>query len=538
MNKNKQYYDEFFVKYGPDAHLDPGRFLKIASLCKGNVLDIGCGTGHLADFYNGQYHGIDISSVAIDYAKKLRRQNADFSCIDAVNFLPFGFRKFDTIVLAEFLEHIKNDDSIFFALKKMLKPNGRIIVSVPNGDRVPDESHLRTFTVPELRKKFSPLGVVKFHNWFGFNKRILMTCDLGQKSETSLSLAMIVKNEGLGIENAVLSCIDFVDNIVISVDKQSQDNTFEIAKLYSDILQTHEWQNDFSKARNDLTVFCQTDWLLWVDGHEYIKKMPDLAVALKRPQDGYFVKVNLENDFSFFFPRLIRKEVLWENSVHNSPKVKDPKRIDSLIIVHDRANLQSKLSAGIRDKQRDFMLLNIMRAEIKKDKKNPRPYFYLGQHFCYCKKFGPAIKYYKKYLKYSKDKQERWLVWWEIGKVYFYKEQFLRALFSFRSAEKEMPGRWETALYLGITWALSGEVNTSLKCFLSALEHKTFESIYNPLEFDSAMIYDYIAAGLQSKGSVDEAKAIWQKYVEIESKKPPEIQNKNRLEFLKKYLSQ
>jgi len=534
MNKNKEYYDHFFEKFGPEAHLDPARFLKLASLCKGNVLDIACGTGHLADFYNGDYHGIDISSVAINYAKNHRRKDVKFSCIDAVNLLPFGFKNYDTVVLAEFLEHVENDEAIFFAIKKMLKSNGRIIVSVPNGDRVPDESHFRTFTVPELRKKFSPLGNVKFHNWTGFEKRIIMTCDLGQKSEDSLSLAMIVKNEGLGLENAILSCIDYVSNIAISVDEASDDNTLDIARRYADFLKTHEWDNDFAKARNHLQSCIFTDWAIWLDGHEYISKMPDLSNALNKPQDGYFVKIHLENNFEFFFARLIRKEVLWEHAVHNNPCVKDAKRIDTLVIVHDRANLQSKFGAGLRDVQREEMVTSLFRAEIKKDRKNSRPYFYLAQHASYCKNLKQAIRFYKKCFKRSTKKDERWLCWWEIASIYSYKAQYTRALLAFQKAEKEMPGRWEIAWSLGLMWALTGNTDLSLNYFVQALEPPKESFMYSPLKFDEALIFDYIGAGLYSKNKPEEAKIAWRRSLEIELKKPESEQDKNRIEIQKR----
>jgi SAM-dependent methyltransferase len=534
MNKNKEYYDDFFKKFGADAHLDPARFLKIASLCKGNVLDIACGTGHLADFYNGQYHGIDISSVAIDYAKKLRRLSAEFSCIDAVNFLPFGFRKFDTVVFAEFLEHIENDENIFFALKKMLKPNGRIVVSVPNGDRIPDESHLRTFTVPELRKKFSEFGNVKFYNWTGFEKRIIMTCDVGELSPKKLTLAIIAKNEGLGLENAILSCIDRVDNIAISVDDLSSDNTLEVARRYADFLKTHQWDNDFAKARNQLQNCIGSEWVLWLDGHEYVEKMPDLTNALNKPQDGYFVKIKLENNFEFFFARLIRREVKWEHAVHNNPCVHDAKRIDTFTIVHDRANLQSKNGAALRDIQRDKMVTSLFRAEIKKNRKSSRPYFYLAQHASYCKNLKQAIRFYKKCFKRSIKKDERWLCWWEIASIHSYKGQYTRALLAFEKADKEMPGRWEIAWSLGLMWALTGNTDMSLNYFVKALEPPKESFMYSPMKYDEALIFDYIGAGLYSKNKPDEAKIAWRRSLEIELKKPPEQQDKNRIEIQKR----
>ena len=56
----KETYNDFYKKHGAGVHLDTERFIEMAKLCKGRVLDIGCGTGDLADFYSNEYVGIDV----------------------------------------------------------------------------------------------------------------------------------------------------------------------------------------------------------------------------------------------------------------------------------------------------------------------------------------------------------------------------------------------------------------------------------------------------------------------------------------------
>ncbi len=168
MKNSKKYYDEFFKKFGAKVHDDPVRLSAIAKLCVGSVADFGCGTGALTDFYDGIYSGFDISDVAIEFASATRRVSAGFESGDLTDPAFQIKEKFDTVVLAEFLEHIEDDKEIFSKIKTILGSAGRIIISVPNGNRIPDESHVRTFTVPELRKRFSKIGKVKFHNYLGF----------------------------------------------------------------------------------------------------------------------------------------------------------------------------------------------------------------------------------------------------------------------------------------------------------------------------------------------------------------------------------
>ena len=105
----KEIYNDFYNKYGVGVHADQLRFRETAKLCRGSVLDIGCGTGDLADFYTGDYLGIDISDVAVDLATESRRKDAKFEVMNCQLVNPKEIRKFDTFVIAEVLEHINDD---------------------------------------------------------------------------------------------------------------------------------------------------------------------------------------------------------------------------------------------------------------------------------------------------------------------------------------------------------------------------------------------------------------------------------------------
>ena len=365
---DKNYYNEFFSKHDADVHSNPVRFAETAKLCIGSVLDVACGTGTLADFYNGDYTGCDFSEVAIETARKVRRLGAKFDVADFTLPFPVPEKFYDTIVLAEFLEHIEDDAVVFENITKILKPFGRIIISVPNCDRVPDESHVRTFSIPELRARFRPLGRVKFYNWAGASERVLMTIDVGQKNDDLLTLCIFAKNEEKGLETAVLSCIEFVDEICIIVDNKSTDKTFSLAKMYSDKLQGFVWQDSFCKARNEVQALATYPWVLALDGHEFVSNFSNIKDFLLTDSDSFLVKITLENNFSFMFPRILRKEILWDQDVHNRPLTKKSIPFDSFLIKHDRDNLQSKESTEARNVQRNKMVNDIMNEKLKKTK--------------------------------------------------------------------------------------------------------------------------------------------------------------------------
>jgi len=68
----------FFSNSPLNIHDQPERHQTVEKLCRGVVLDIGCGTGSLSEYYKGEYIGFDISKVAIEKAKEGRRKDAKF----------------------------------------------------------------------------------------------------------------------------------------------------------------------------------------------------------------------------------------------------------------------------------------------------------------------------------------------------------------------------------------------------------------------------------------------------------------------------
>ena len=86
-------------------------------------------------------------------------------------------------------------------------------------------------------------------------------------NEGLLSVAMIVKDEEHNIRRALESIKDVADEIIV-VDTGSTDRTPEIVKEYTDKLYFHEWQNDFSEARNYSLQFPTCEWVLRYDADE------------------------------------------------------------------------------------------------------------------------------------------------------------------------------------------------------------------------------------------------------------------------------
>jgi ubiquinone/menaquinone biosynthesis C-methylase UbiE len=102
------------------------------------VLEAGCGLGQWAFLIAEQGHkviGIDIAKRAIgvaeDYAAKKGIKNCRFYCAD-LRAIPLKDKYFDYIFSFGVIEHFKNSGEILSEFFRVLKPGGRVFISVPN----------------------------------------------------------------------------------------------------------------------------------------------------------------------------------------------------------------------------------------------------------------------------------------------------------------------------------------------------------------------------------------------------------------------
>jgi len=516
-------YDEFYKKYPVNQHDQIGehhaRFASVASLCRGKVLDVGCGTGSLSDYYFGDYVGFDISKVAIEKAKSIRRKDAQFYVRDLTTPELGAETKFDTIVVAEVLEHIDNDDILLSNIKTWAKPDARLVITCPNGPRIPDESHVRELTMPELRQKFSKLGRVKFHNWPFANLQIICSVELNQKNDNLVSLVMIVKDEEKGLEKAIFSAMEFCDNIVISVDNKSQDKTKEIAKLYADVLKTFDFQDDFSAARNFAHEGVKTKWCFFLDGHEYVAKKENLENFLALENDGLLVSIELENGLTFPNPRFYRTGCQFEGAVHEKQNCKSTILYPDFLIKHDRLSAQSKEASIARQLQRDEMTPRIMLAQLKKDPKNIRALFHMGNYYQARADFKNALSYYGRYLKLSKNLQERWFVHFQRSMCFAALGKNFRAFFSISRADWELKGRWETKKMKGLLLFQEKKYQQALEYFVASFDPTPYETLYRPLLRDDAATWNLIGECFFNLGDYDRANTSFDRAAELTTDK-------------------
>ena len=115
---------------------------------KGRILDVGCGDSlllHQLLKRGYEIYAIDLKSQPV--AKKLLKDH--FLKADATN-LPFEKEFFDQIVAISTIEHINNDMACMRELSRILKPDGRIFVTVPLGSFFYSMSTVRRLAIDGL----------------------------------------------------------------------------------------------------------------------------------------------------------------------------------------------------------------------------------------------------------------------------------------------------------------------------------------------------------------------------------------------------
>lgn len=100
-----------------------------------NILDIGAGTGDFLKIcadHNWKVTGVEPNAGAREIALGKSKEGLFFDSVESLKKEEGVFLGFDVITMWHVLEHVPNLDETIFNLKKLLKPEGVLIVAVPN----------------------------------------------------------------------------------------------------------------------------------------------------------------------------------------------------------------------------------------------------------------------------------------------------------------------------------------------------------------------------------------------------------------------
>ena len=148
------------------------------------VLDLGCRSGAVTEHFLGgnEVTGLDVDPSALERAAERGiipvRANAE-------DTLPFEDASFDAVVAGELLEHVRDPAAVVDEVRRVLRPGGTFVGSVPNAFRFQsrllflagrhpedDPTHLHMYSPQELRRLLSRFGRVELQFVGGRYRRL------------------------------------------------------------------------------------------------------------------------------------------------------------------------------------------------------------------------------------------------------------------------------------------------------------------------------------------------------------------------------
>lgn len=129
--------DKFYNHPNPVfRYIENKRIRKLIELAEikqaDKVLEVGCGAGHILErIPEGKLYGIDISDIQIKRAKERLGDKAELKKSPGEE-IPYEDKFFDKILCSEVIEHVLDPIPLLKEMKRVLKDDGILSLSIPN----------------------------------------------------------------------------------------------------------------------------------------------------------------------------------------------------------------------------------------------------------------------------------------------------------------------------------------------------------------------------------------------------------------------
>lgn len=216
-----------------------------------DVLDVACGEGYGSAFMADvarKVTGVDISHEAVQYASTTyQKSNLDFQQGSATD-LKFGDATFDVVVSFETIEHLAEQDKMLSEIRRVLRPDGLLVISSPNRPIYSEESgEHNEFHVKELDfNEFDEILRKKFATIQYFGQRIMMGSVI-QRLEGGQSAFRAWHDDGIALKPNAGPLEEPVYFMAICVGKNLKLPSVEMSVLYPDKLDLVKHYVGFAK---------------------------------------------------------------------------------------------------------------------------------------------------------------------------------------------------------------------------------------------------------------------------------------------------
>jgi 2-polyprenyl-3-methyl-5-hydroxy-6-metoxy-1,4-benzoquinol methylase len=96
--------------------------------CGSIILDVGGGAGHFAKTLSNYFDYVHL----IDFAPTIQSKRIICTSANLNNSLPYSDNSFDAVVCLEVIEHLENPRHFVREIARILKGNGRCLITTPN----------------------------------------------------------------------------------------------------------------------------------------------------------------------------------------------------------------------------------------------------------------------------------------------------------------------------------------------------------------------------------------------------------------------
>lgn len=129
-------------------------YSEAAKLVSGKILEIGSGEGYGIEYLSSradQYYAVDKYPSTYNLSED-KKKTVFFHQIAVPPLVNIEDNHFDFVVCFQVLEHIKNDDFFIREIYRVLKPNGKLILTTPNRNMSLTRNpwHIREYLSNEL----------------------------------------------------------------------------------------------------------------------------------------------------------------------------------------------------------------------------------------------------------------------------------------------------------------------------------------------------------------------------------------------------